>query len=367
MVNTKPKILVAVTNDVSTDQRVHKISNYLVNKGFDVIVFGRILPSTFEVSRNYTIVRKKHWFNNNFLFYAEYNLRLLLFLLRNQSTYILSNDLDTLPACFVASRLKKAELVYDSHEFFTEVPELQGRKFVRNYWKFVERLLLPKLKKTYTVSESIASAYAKEYGIEMGVIRNVPYMNAIYNKEKVVFPTKNKVLLYQGTLTENRGLKQTIQALKYLKNVDLVIIGYGKEKESLVNFTQQESMTGRVHFLGRIPHKSLHNYTKQAHIGILLEESAGASFDFSLPNKLFDYIHNELPILAYPLIEINRIISEHKVGVFVENHKPKHIAAKINELLEDENLITQIKENQQKIKELYCWENEQQKLDVYFN
>ena len=367
MASTKPKILVAVTNDVSTDQRVHKVSSYLVNKGFDVLVYGRILPSTFEVSRNYDIVRKKHWFNNNFLFYAEYNIRLLLFLLRNQSAYIISNDLDTLPACFVASRLKKIELVYDSHEFFTEVPELQGRKFVTNFWKLIEKLLLPKLKKSYTVSESIATAYAKKYGIEMGVIRNVPYLNTTYDKEEVTFPTRNKVLLYQGTLTENRGLKQTIQALKYLKDVDLVIIGYGKEKKSLVDFTQKEAISDRVHFLGRIPHESLHNYTKQAHVGILLEEPAGASFNYSLPNKLFDYIHNELPILAYPLVEIKKIIDEHKVGVLVEIHEPKHIAAKIKELLEDENLITQIKENQKKIKELYSWENEQKKLDVYFN
>lgn len=367
MASTKPKILVAVTNDVSTDQRVHKVSNYLVNKGFDVVVYGRILPSTFEVSRSYTIVRKKHWFNNNFLFYAEYNIRLLLFLLRNRSAYILSNDLDTLPGCFIVSWLKKTELVYDSHEFFTEVPELQGRKFVRNFWKLTEKFLLPKLKKSYTVSESIASTYAKKYGIEMGVIRNVPYLISTNNKEEVAFPTRNKVLLYQGTLTENRGIKQTIQALKYMKDVDLVIIGYGKEKDSLIDFTLKEAMTDRVHFLGRIPYETLHNYTKQAHIGILLEEPAGASFDYSLPNKLFDYIHNELPVLAYPLVEIKKIIKEHNVGVFVENHEPEHIASKIKELLEDENMRTQIKENQQKIKELYCWENEQQKLDIYFN
>ena len=79
MLSSKPRILVAVTNDVSTDQRVHKVANYLTDKGFEVCVYGRIVPDTFEVDRKYEIIRKKHWFNSNFLFYAEYNIRLYFF------------------------------------------------------------------------------------------------------------------------------------------------------------------------------------------------------------------------------------------------------------------------------------------------
>lgn len=101
------KILVAVTNDVSTDQRVHKIANYLVAKNFKVEVYGRILPTTFKVLRSYKISREKHLFNHNFLFYAEYNFRLFLKILFGNYNYILSNDLDTLPACYLASKLKK--------------------------------------------------------------------------------------------------------------------------------------------------------------------------------------------------------------------------------------------------------------------
>ncbi len=367
MLSPKSRILLAVTNDISTDQRVHKTANYLIDKGFEVLVYGRILPDSFEVHRKYKITRKKHWFNNNFLFYAEYNIRLLLFLLRNQATYILSNDLDTLPACYVACSIKKTSLVYDSHELFTETPELQGRKFVQNFWRFIERLLLPKVKKSYTVSDGIASEYLKRYGIKMGVIRNIPYLKNGFKKEIVEFPTEHKVLLYQGILSENRGLKQTILALKYLQEVDLVVIGYGKEKRALVEFAQKEGIMHRVHFLGRIPYENLHNYTRKADIGILLEEPVGMSFEYALPNKLFDYIHCELPILAYPLFEVKKIITDYNIGVLVENHEPKQLALKITELLNDEDLIRQIKKNQREMKVAYSWEMEQKKLDVYFN
>ena len=174
MTSKPKKIFVAVTNDISTDYRVHKVCNYLVEIGFEVLVYGRVLPNTIAVNRTYEIIRKKHFFNSNFLFYAEYNIRLFFFILFKKFHCILSNDLDTLPGCFLASKLKSIDLVYDSHELFSEVPELQGRAFVQNFWRKLEDFFLPKVKKSYTVSQSIADFYHKKYQNKMGVIRNVP-------------------------------------------------------------------------------------------------------------------------------------------------------------------------------------------------
>ena len=72
----KKKIFVAVTNDISTDYRVHKICSYLIDKNFEIDVYGRILPNTISVNRAYKIIRKKHFFNNEVWFYAEFKLRL---------------------------------------------------------------------------------------------------------------------------------------------------------------------------------------------------------------------------------------------------------------------------------------------------
>jgi glycosyltransferase involved in cell wall biosynthesis len=367
ILKTKKKILVAVTNDISTDERVNKVCKYLTQRGFDVSVYGRKLPETFDIERSYRIIRKKHIFNNNFLFYAEYNLRLLWFLFKNKSDYILSNDLDTLLACYIISKLKKIELVYDSHEYFTEVPELQGRKFVKGFWTQIEKKILPNLEKTYTVSQNIANEYFKRYGIKMEVVKNVPYLNIYIKDEVVSFPTKNKTILYQGVLSEGRGLKQAILSLKYLREVDLVIIGFGKLKNELIQFVKDNQMGKRVHFLGRIPHEKLHNYTKIADIGLVLEEPIGKSFEFSLPNKLFDYIHSSLPIVASPLKEIKELVQKHNIGLVIKNHKPKTIATTIERLLNDEPLRKEIKKNQEQLRIKYCWENESKLLDKFFN
>jgi glycosyltransferase involved in cell wall biosynthesis len=362
----KKKIFVAVTNDVSTDYRVHKICNYLISKGFDVHVYGRILPNTIPVKRDYKIIRKNHFFNNEAWFYAEFNLRLFFHLLFRRYTYILANDLDTLPACFFVSKLKNTALVYDSHELFSEGPELQGRKIVQGFWRKLEDFFLPRIKKSFTVSQSIAEFYDAKYQNKMGLIRNMPLKQDVLEVDEVGFPTKNNTILYQGVLNPGRGLKPMIKALHFIDNLDLIIIGYGKVEEELKEFVTQEKMAHRVHFLGRISRDKLFNYTKKATLGMVLEEPLGLSFQYSLPNKLFDYIHAEIPIIAGNLPEIIKIINTYKVGVLIDDYAPKSIAKAIDTLLKDKVLLSKIKEHQQNAKEVLCWEKESKKLDAYF-
>jgi glycosyltransferase involved in cell wall biosynthesis len=363
----KKKILVAVTSDISTDQRIIKISKYLLSKNLDVIVFGRKLPDTFEISENFKIVRKKLIFNNNFLFYAEYNIRLLFYILFNKFNYIWSNDLDTLSACFIGSKIRHSDLIYDSHEYFTEVPELENRKFVRGVWSFFEKLIFPRLKNVITVNETIALEYKNKYGINVEVIRNLPSVNSTLIDEKVQFLTVNKTILYQGVLNPGRGIKPVVKALKYLKGIDLVIIGFGKVKQELVDFVEENKMNQRVHFLGRISPEKLHNYTKLADLGMVLEEPLGKSFEYCLPNKLFDFIICEIPIIASPLVEIKNVVEKNNIGLVIENYKPKHIAKIISKILDDKDLYQLFKNNEKAIKHNFYWEDEIKKIDKLFD
>lgn len=361
-------IIVAVTNDISTDQRIYKVCDYLIKNGFEVTVFGRILPDTFNIDRPYKIVRKKHFFNNHFLFYAEYNIRLFLYLFfKKKYSHILSNDLDTLLACYIASKLKKSKLIYDSHELFTEVPELQNRRTVRYIWAFIEKLLLPKISNMYTVSGTIADYYKFKYNVKIGVVRNVPFLKRTINNNKVQFPTKNKVILYQGVFNPGRGIEPMIKALHFLDNVDIVLIGFGKITNEIIAFVKSEGLENRVHFMGRIDHETLYNYTKIADVGMVLEQPLGDSFKFSLPNKLFDFIHAEVPVIAgSPLIEVKKIIQNYDVGILVDNYEPEYLAEKVKMLLNNQDLINKIKLNQVNAKKLLCWENESKLLNHYF-
>ena len=129
-----------MTNDLSTDQRVHKTCMVLQEKGWEVLLVGRKLPESLQLNRPYATRRMQLLFRKGFAFYAEYHLRLFLFLLVHRADLLWSNDLDTLWPNHWVSCLKRVALVYDAHEYFTGVPELNSRPKVRAVWKKIEKI-----------------------------------------------------------------------------------------------------------------------------------------------------------------------------------------------------------------------------------
>ncbi len=167
---------------------------------------------------------------------------------------IVSNDLDTLPACWLASKIRKVPLIYDSHEYFTEVPELAGRKFVRNFWLKIEKMLVPGLKYAYTVSEPIAEEYSKAYNVNFRVIRNLPYrLQHPVRRPDLMSCDPVRTIIYQGSLNPGRGLESMILAMKNLEKYSFRIFGDGPFRGNLEKLVRDNNLTDRIQFMGRIP------------------------------------------------------------------------------------------------------------------
>src|SRR4051812_41982571 len=135
------RVLISVTSDLVTDQRVHRAASTLHAKGIDVTLIGRRKKDSADISREYKTVRFNLWWEKGALFYAAYNIRLFFYLLFHRADFLIANDLDTLLPNFLISKLKGKQLFYDSHEYFTEVPELTNRPAIKKIWKSIERFI----------------------------------------------------------------------------------------------------------------------------------------------------------------------------------------------------------------------------------
>ncbi len=362
------KIIISVTNDIITDQRVFRIANSLSNNGFEVFIIGRKTRNSLPIENfPFKFIRFRLIFGRGPFFYACFNLRLFLYLLINKTDMLLSNDLDTLLPNYIISRLKRIPLVYDSHEYFTEVPELVNRQGTKKIWLLIENYILPKLNYACTVSQSIADAYFEKYNIDMKVIRNLPVL-AEPTKKKIIISGLNgeKVILYQGTLNPGRGIETAIEAMRYIPDAKFVIVGEGPERNKLEKLSYKLKLTDKVLFMGRYLPSDLKSITSQADVGISLEENIGLSYKYSLPNKLFDYIHANVPVLVSPLIEMKGIVEEYGIGEVLEKHSPEYLAEKIKDMLADKEKILEWKKNLLMASRDLCWENEEQVLFKLF-
>ena len=129
------KIIVSVTNDLTTDQRVHRVCSTLCKDKNEVLLVGRKLKSSVSVDdRSYQVHRFKLIFNKGPLFYLEYTIRLFLFLINQKADIYLANDLDTLLPNYLACKLKSTKIVYDNHEYYTGVHEVINNPFKISIW-----------------------------------------------------------------------------------------------------------------------------------------------------------------------------------------------------------------------------------------
>lgn len=355
------KVVLAVTNDLMTDNRVHKMATTLSNMHFDVSLAGSFYPGSKAMGhRIYSTHRFNLWFFKGPLFYANYNIALFFYLLFKRFDIIVSNDLDTLPACFVISKITRKTLVYDSHEYFTEVPELVDRPNIKRIWEEIERLILPKIKHGITVCESIANIYRGKYQIPFRVVRNLPHrIEKITKTENPPFPLDLPVILYQGAVNYGRGLQETILAMHRVDNARLVIIGSGDELEQIKALVLRENLSHKVQVCGRIPFDELKHITPHATIGLSVEKDIGLNYHYALPNKLFDYIQAGVPVLASNLPEIKAIVDTYHVGRMVQHVSPEALAQAINDMLLNEAERAKWQSNCQKAAEILCWENEE--------
>lgn len=355
----KTKIIATVINDVIYDQRMIRICTTL-SELYHVELWGRRKSSSNIFEQNYHQRRFRFIINKGFLFYFFYNIRIFFVLLFTKFDVIHSVDLDTLPAGFLACIIKRKKLVYDSHEYFTEVPELVGRPFVKKVWLTIEKLLVPRVDVAITVGYNISKIYSQKYKNQFHVVRNCPEI-----KNHIIKPKKSGYILYQGALNMGRGLEALIVAMKTIP-MKLKIAGGGDLDENLKKLVVEQQLSDKVEFLGLIKPEELIHHTSQAFIGYNVMENIGLSYYYSLSNKFFDYIHSGVPVITNQFPEYNDLNNTYNCCVFAEANS-KDISNVINLLLDDSVKYKNLKDNCISASKELNWDIEKNKLIRVYN
>jgi len=366
------RAIVSVTNDLYTDQRVHKVCLFLESQGYSVLLVGRNRKTSIPLpKRTYATKRINLFFDKGAKFYAEYNFRLFFYLLFKRSCLLVSNDLDTLLANYAASKFKpNSRLVYDSHEYFTEVPELLNRPKVQKIWEGIEAWIFPKIETIYTVNQSIANIYREKYKKEIYVVRNISPLwipEKLQTKSELGIPENKKIIIIQGAgINIDRGAEEAVEAMKFIENAVLILVGDGDVIPNLKKYVETNRLHEKVKFYDRKPYLKMMNYTFHADIGLTLDKATNLNYKFSLPNKVFDYIHTETPIVSTALAEISNIVEKYDVGRILADFTPPNLANLLNELLSDEELLARLKANCKHTKTIENWEKETEILQQIY-
>ena len=343
------------------------MAGVLSNLGCDIIIIGR--RSGYCCKNDSVPFRTKRFgmiFRSGFLFYMSFNIRLLIFLFFHKYDFLVSNDLDTLLPNFLVSKLKRIPLVYDSHEYFTGVPEIQNRPFVKWVWKSIEKLVFPRLKYVMTVSDSIAIQYEKDYGLKPLTVRNCSVITELivpFSRDELKIDPYHLLLIMQGTgINVDRGGEELIDAIAITDNVSLLVIGSGDKFQSLIDKTIKTGLSDRIRFISKLPWQELMRYTRSSDVGLSLDKNSNVNYNFSLPNKLFDYMSAGIPVISSDLPEISKILAEYKCGIVISEVTKDEISNAIKKLRDNHGLLSELKQNSVIASESINWETESLKV-----
>jgi glycosyltransferase involved in cell wall biosynthesis len=360
------RIIFTVINDLTYDQRMQKICRSLSKAGYEVELVGRERDFSVALGKEpFKQTRLTCFFNKGKLFYLEYNLRLFFYLGFSKFEAVCAIDLDTIVPVCIIGKLKGAKLVYDAHEYFTEVPEVIRRPAVKRVWEWVEKTFVPKVDLAYTVSGGLAELFTAKYNRRFEVIMNVPVLEGSVKHQRRD-TAEPFTILYQGALNEGRGLEHLIEAMK---NIDakLQLAGEGDLSDELRALAKRMNVEGKVEFLGLVKPENLKKIAAEANIGINLLENKGMSYYYSLSNKFFDYIHAGIPQVCIAFPEYQRINDKYHVALLAKDCSVKEIQTAIERLNSDADLYSELQKNCEVCSSTLNWNEEEKKLIALYD
>ena len=349
------RVIVCVSNDLLTDQRVLRACDAMHECGLDVTLIGRSWPDGSMLKRPFRSKKIGLIFHRTAFFYAEFNLRLFCMLLFSKADLLYANDTDTLLAVGLAAKIRRTPYIYDAHELFPDVPELVDHPFVRKVWAAIEKRFIPKAAACITVNQSVAEVLQRRYGVEFGVVRNLQASPAVQGsrcvpaqgdlavsgrRSAVSEPSvqSSKLLLYQGAVNKGRCVKELIDAMEYVTDYRLVVAGGGDLLDEMQRYAKSRQYSERIVFTGRIKPEELKSLTPNAALGFCIMEDMGLNYYLSLPNRISDYAGAGVPVVASDFPEIGRVVKKYGIGTLVDEataKDPRRLADTIRETLRE--------------------------------
>lgn len=321
-------IVLCVTNDLTFDQRVLRTAASLKEMGAEVTLIGRNWPKGRGGDmKGFKTIRLNCWMNKGPLFYLEFNLRLLFKLLLSKADILVANDADTLLAVGLTSILRSKKWVFDSHEWFTEVPELKGKPLKRRIWHGLQRWLAPKADVRITVGPKLAVRLSNLFRSTFLPIRNLPLRLDI---ESV--PEKESILLYQGALNEGRGLEALVTAMEKLPSWKLWLVGAGDIEDDIKKRVALLGLNEQVIMYGRVTPDILKDLTLKAKVGVNLLEGDSRNYYFSLANKFFDYAQCAVPVITMNFPEYRHLFESFSTGILIDQVEVNAIVDAVHQM-----------------------------------
>lgn len=327
----RPKIVMAVYNPLEYDGRVKRSCEALAAV-YDVKLLcvrgvGEEQATGYEVTR----VRLPTDLPAPFRL-AWFWLLFIRFAWKEKPVIVYAHDFFLSLPGLLAATFSHAASVYDAHELI--IPD-QGRSQTAREWLFYvcEKLSIKCHHVVIAANAERAALMQEWYGLRrapIAVLNVVASSVGTLTRTQVLasFPTLLRVpgdviAVYAGDINFDRGLRPIIEAyLDLPSHHKLALIGSGPDLEEVRRFAKSKA-EDRILIIGRLPQKWLQDVMAVADIGIITYSMEGLNNLYCSPNKVFEYAHAGLAIVATGQPPLVSLVNGYDIGAIVSPDIPE--------------------------------------------
>lgn len=277
--------------------------------------------------------------------------------IKSRPDVIHANDFDALPIAWLAALVTRAKILYDSHEIYCENYHIATTKLRKTLMMVAERYFIRRVGQVVSVSHAASKKLAEIYRIpEPLVVTNCAFRVDIdLNARK----HPGFEVLYHGRMTDGRGYEEFVMAAQAIPaGVTLVLRGYGNLEPQLKEMVREHGFEDRVRFAPAVEIHELIPSATESHVGVVLTKPVCINFEYTVSNKLFEYLHAGIPVILSHVPEHRYLIEKYDFGLLVDDVTPAHIAAAITRLYEDPALYQRLRAKAITAAKELCWEQE---------
>jgi hypothetical protein len=300
---SKPSLLYISINDGS-DTRINKEIKTLAT-AFDIyyIGIGRSSEKAFvrDYCKNFRTVTGHH--KSIVSLCRFYILFLQLFFSRNYaSIHIINEQLLLIFSSFLYWQRKKVVLdIFDS--IFLRIN--RKMRFLRNLVYSLPSAIL-------VTDHNRKTLMPDAFQYKITVVENYPYRytGAITKTSK----PDSLLIFYNGSMSKTRGTELLLQMLEIEKNMQVKMAGWVYDEA-----TQELSRHPQVDFMGVITQQASMQVASQCDYILSLYEPINENNINASPNKIYDAIQAQTPVIINAEVKIATFVQEHKIGYIMHS------------------------------------------------
>jgi glycosyltransferase involved in cell wall biosynthesis len=280
-----------------------------------------------------------------------------------------------IPVALAVRSSRGGRAVYDVRDIYVDARNLARLPGpARRSLAALERRWAREADGLVTVNEAYRAVLRGRFGRDLEVVVNgIPTADGLPGPgrrfhETLGLSPDERVVLYHGGLSRDRGIEPLVAATAPLQRATLVLMGYGELEARLGRIATDPATNGRIRLMPAVPPAELLGWVASADVAAMPIQPTTLNHRLTTPNKLFEAMAAGVPVVASDLPGMAGVVREAGNGLLVDPTDVDALGAAIGEVLDasPERRTAWIEGGRRATLERYAWEHQLERLlDLY--